>query len=448
MLREGKGDSRIKVLFMAITRNPRQMANQLQLASKLMQRRFTRLPFVAKCSMGLSLVLSAVIYGSIFLVLLGNHLKKESFLEMSKCPACYGTSACENAKNGKVWFVGWSKIRFLDYVNVNNIYYGTDSGGQSLLVSKLGSDSKIASMEKAVCALAKEPEGCDVSRAAGRAFPPSGTKWMLKQITGMSTMTTCPSDRLLEMIIGKYHEKNDAISISASERAQLMTTLMVNQEPIVFQTFPKLEGWPFPGYMGACGRFVMTESIGMPLNNFYSMPFKIRATLALKLLGIARQFTENEGQYALYWTELSYSTFVVDETGNLLVSDGRHILVVDLWQIKRDKNPGWDEACYSNFDSCADSEQSCSLTIPDCLCSAHMADHNYYAVCRNILSSFASHNGVSISLLHNIPSDVEELYHIRELADKCARPNKPRQRQGVVEELVKVLKEFIGPQLT
>lgn len=448
MIREGKGDSRIKVLFMAITKNPRQMASQLQLASKLMQRRFTRLPFVAKFSMGLTLFLSALVYGTIFFVIFGNHLKKESFLELSKCPACYGTSACEDAKNGKVWFVGWSKIRFLDYVNVNNDYYGTDSGGQSLLVSKLGSNSKIATMEREVCTLAREPEGCDVSRAAGRAFPPSGTKWMLKQITGMSVMTTCPSDRLLEMILGKYHEKHDAISLSAAERVQLLTTLMINQEPIIFQTFPKLEGWPFPRYVGACGRFVMTESLGMPLDNFYGMPFKIRATFALKLLGIARQFTENESQYALYWTELSYSSFLVDKTGDVLVSDGRHISVVDRWQIKRDKNPGWDEPCYSVFDSCTDNEQSCLLTVPNCLCSAHTADHNYYAVCRNILSSFASHNGISISLLHNIPSDVEELYHIRELADKCARPEKPGQRLEVVEELVKALRDIIGPQLT
>lgn len=448
MIKEGKGDSRIKTLFMAITRNPREMTGQLQLASKLMQRRFGRLPFVAKFSLVLTLCLSVVIYGSVFYVIFGNRLKSEDFLEVAKCPGCYGISACERSTRGEVSFVGWSKIRLLDYVNVDNVYHGTHGREESVVISKLGSNARIAAMDRELCALAKEPEDCDVGGAASKAFPPSGTKWMVKQMTGMSDMTTCPTERLLETIMSKYIEKHDAISLSAAERTQLLTTLMINQGPILFQTFPKQDGWPFPKYIGSCGRFVMTEYAGRPLYDFYGMPFKIRAKFALRLLSIARQLTDDRSQFALYWTRLSYASFAVDEAGDVVVVDGQNVLVVDRWQIKHDKTPGWDEPCYSVFDSCADAEQPCQLTVPDRLCSAHTADHNYYALCRNILSTYAMNNDSPISLLHNIPPDIEELYHIRQLADRCAHPEKPGQRAEVVEELVKVLTEVIGPQLT
>lgn len=427
---------------MAITKNPKQIVNQLQIASKLMQRRIGRLPLVARFSLGLSLVLSVLVYGSIFYVIFGNQLKKDSFLEVSKCPACYGTSSCGYAKNGEVWFTGWSKVRFLDYVNVNNIHYGYDTVGRSVILSKLGSNAQIAEMESELCALAKGPEGCDVSRATV-AFPASGTKWMLQHVTGISDMTTCPTERLLETMMDKYREKNDAINLSANERAQLVTTLMINQQPIVFQMFP---GWPFPRYIGACGRFVMTEDVGRPLSDFYTMPWKIRAKFALRLLNIAQKLTDNDAQFSLYWTDVGYASFHVDETGEVYVVDGRHFIAVDKYRIKHDKSVGWDEPCYSVFDRCSDTTESCALSIPNRLCSAHTADHNYYAVCRNVLSSFAFRSGVSVGLLHDVPSDVEELYHIRELADRCARPEKPGQRFEVVAELVKVLMDSVDPQ--
>jgi hypothetical protein len=117
-------DNRLKTLIMAITRNPRQMVSQLTLATKLMTRRIGRLPFAGKFALSLSLVLCTLIYGSVLYWLFGNQLTGDKFLEVSKCPACFGFSLCDAAHDGNMWFTGWSKVRLLDYVNVHNSYSG------------------------------------------------------------------------------------------------------------------------------------------------------------------------------------------------------------------------------------------------------------------------------------------------------------------------------------
>ena len=52
---------------------------------------------------------------------------------------------------------------------------------------------------------------------------------------GLSDMTTCPSERLLDKIIFAYKEKADAVDLRYPEKLQLVTTLAINQEPIILQ---------------------------------------------------------------------------------------------------------------------------------------------------------------------------------------------------------------------
>ena len=46
-----------------------------------------------------------------------------------------------------------------------------------------------------------------------------------------------------------------------------------------FQTFPAKEGWPFPEYYGACGRYIMVEHAGRSLEEFYDAPFEKRVNI-------------------------------------------------------------------------------------------------------------------------------------------------------------------------
>lgn len=227
--------------------------------------------------------------------------------------------------------------------------------GKDVKIKKLATNRGIAAWEERICSMAQQPSGCDVSRASMKALMASGSKWMTSYVTEMSKLTACPTERLLEKVMDRYREKLDAISLSARERIHLILTIMLNQEPIIFQTFSKSEGWPFPAYVGACGRFVVIEDGYKPLHEFYDAAWSIRANLALKLLLIAKKFTDNKSQYGLYWTDMSYATFAVSELSmDVVVIDGRNIMVVDLFHIKEDQKRLWDHPLYSQFDSCID----------------------------------------------------------------------------------------------
>lgn len=225
--------------------------------------------------------------------------------------------------------------------------------GRSVTIKKLGRNGDIVEWERKICSLAGQGEGCDVSSAAARSLMASGTQWMVSHLKGLSNMTACPTERLLEKLMDRYREKLDAISLSARERIQLVTTIMLSQEPILFQAFPHSDGWPFVGYVGACGRFVAFEAGWRPLYEFLDESWEVRARLALQVLAIANKLTDNKSQYGIYWTDLSFADFGVDDkSGKVVVVNGRNMMVVDRYQIKEDKKTGWDEPLYSQFDDC------------------------------------------------------------------------------------------------
>lgn len=62
-------------------------------------------------------------------------------------------------------------------------------------------------MEAGLCALAKEPPGCEVGAAATRALPATGSKWIREHVAGKSDMMGCPTDRLIDRVMDKYTEK-------------------------------------------------------------------------------------------------------------------------------------------------------------------------------------------------------------------------------------------------
>ena len=106
-------ESHLKVLFMAITRNPQFIVGQLTLTAKLLSLRVRRLPGAARFTVLLLLLMIVNFW------ILGNQLTSDAFLEVDKCPACFGFTICNSAKSGNVWFTGWSKFPLLYYFNVD-----------------------------------------------------------------------------------------------------------------------------------------------------------------------------------------------------------------------------------------------------------------------------------------------------------------------------------------
>lgn len=123
-------ESQLKVLFMAITRNPRFIVGQLTLTAKLASRRIHRLPGAVRFALLLLLLFFCIlVHGSVIYWILGYRLTSDSFLEVDKCPACFGFALCSVTRSGNVWFTGWSRIRILDYFNVDNVYTGEYCSG-------------------------------------------------------------------------------------------------------------------------------------------------------------------------------------------------------------------------------------------------------------------------------------------------------------------------------
>ena len=96
-----------------------------------------------------------------------------------------------------------------------------------------------------------------------------------------------------------------------------------------FKVFRSEKGWPFPKFYGACGRAIIMEDAGLPLDSFLSHPWLERAELALAVIKIAKQLTSNLDYWGLYLTEIALDNFAVSN-GIVRLEDASHILVVDL----------------------------------------------------------------------------------------------------------------------
>ena len=102
--------------------------------------------------------------------------------------------------------------------------------------------------------------------------------------------------------------------------------------------FPSEDDWPFPVYLGGCGRFIVEEYVGPNLSSWLpSASWKERIGAALQLLKIAEKFTKGVSGLRMYITDLSLDNVAVTSTGDLKIVDGEHVIVVDLEIILKGK---------------------------------------------------------------------------------------------------------------
>ena len=104
------------------------------------------------------------------------------------------------------------------------------------------------------------------------------------------------------------------------------------------------------------------------------------------MLKIAETLT-TKSDFILYLTDVSFENFAVDSSGKVTVIDLENIIVVDTLAIKAKKPLDWNEPHEGTFDDCEG--KNCLTFSTDDLCSRVQSDHNYHAVCRNLLSHYA-----------------------------------------------------------
>lgn len=81
---------------------------------------------------------------------------------------------------------------------------------------------------------------------------------------------------------------------------------------------------------GSCGRAVVVEDAGLPLDLFLSETWIERAKLALEVIKIAKRLTSNQEHWGLYLKEVSMDNFAVSTNRTVKLVDAEQVLVVDL----------------------------------------------------------------------------------------------------------------------
>ncbi|KAL0157422.1 hypothetical protein M9458_048668, partial [Cirrhinus mrigala] len=96
----------------------------------------------------------------------------------------------------------------------------------------------------------------------------------------------------------------------------------------------------------------------------------------------------------------------------------------------------------SKFEEC--DKEACLSFSKDMLCSRVTVDHNYYAICQNLLSRYAMWRGSSGGLLHDPPPHIAKDGQLEALLDECANPKKRYGRFQAAKELREYLTQLSG----
>ncbi|GAA6084783.1 divergent protein kinase domain 2Ab [Tachysurus ichikawai] len=107
-----------------------------------------------------------------------------------------------------------------------------------------------------------------------------------------------------------------------------------------------------------------------------------------------------------------------------------------------DKPENYDVWYQSRFEEC--DKEACLSFSKDALCSRVTVDHNYYAICQNLLSRYATWRGSTGGLLHDPPSNVGKDGHLDILLEECVKPKMPYGRFAAAKELRQYLTELSG----
>ena len=200
------------------------------------------MPSRAKAVFFLSGVLSLAFY-----LYLANWLFKtdpeaeiDSLLNIDKCPACYGGTACGMFYYKQIELSGMSKFRYLDIINGKNVHHGTmRPDGREIIIKKLATDTQLRELDEKLCIEAKRPIDCDIARVITRTdkvlpfrTEPLSPKHL--KDTG-AFMFNCPSYRLLDRVWAYFQEYKKKREIFMSDKVQIFYMATVNPEALLVQ---------------------------------------------------------------------------------------------------------------------------------------------------------------------------------------------------------------------
>ncbi|XP_015108541.1 divergent protein kinase domain 2A [Diachasma alloeum] len=358
-----------------------------------------------------------------------------SLAEFEKCPACYGSSACPQVLNENI------KIKPFDFRTTmshilpsKNVFFG-ESNGKKIVVKKLAQYEELEAFDQMIC---KEGLDCCAARNYNNEHAHSIDYFsrILNDVSSdfisddRSGLIICPnptSTIFFDKLRGSRY-LNDS---------NLWTLVRINPEPIILEILRAEEGWPVPRYYGACGRIVIEEYVGLPLPAYYHAPWLLRAKIAAGLLRAAQMLTFHDPEFSFYLTDMSPDNIAINDEYKPIFVDLEHIIVVQKNSFSNDKIHDFRELHETEETFAC---KNCFAFSPLDICSHRLSDHNYYAVCKHILSPESSTATISGGFLHDVPKDISSRYP--DLKIMLAECSVPSARQTRIETAAKLIELF------
>ncbi|KAK1138141.1 hypothetical protein K0M31_002624 [Melipona bicolor] len=362
-------------------------------------------------------------------------------IELHKCPVCFGTSACNYIHEVDIALRDIYSV-FAYFFGIKNVFFGVFNGSRVVL-KKLAQNSELDEFDRMTCEDEAFSDVCTKSIwRTDYKINVNFRELVEKEIStspvrnNFNGLKLCPTIRHLNTLLNNvYYNERDTDRKILDVYIWVLTVL--NPEPLVLQILSADEGWPVPKYFGACGRIVVEEYIGLPLTAYYNEPWLRRAKLASSLLDAAYKFTYKNENFSFYLTDVSADNVAVDSADNVKFVDLENVIVVDKSVTPTERLTTWNQLQVNTED----------FSCPECLafsttdiCNHKVSDHNYYAICKILLTLNINNSILPGGLLHDMPADISESYpDIRHLIQQCAHPQTPFNRIDAGIELKKLL---------
>nr|XP_006819942.1 PREDICTED: deleted in autism protein 1 homolog [Saccoglossus kowalevskii] len=253
----------------------------------------------------------------------------------------------------------------------------------------------------------------------------------------------------------KVYSKIHSGEPEMANRLQFMTSLVIHPEGLLLQFFSSFPDspWPFPRYIGECGRLVIVEHAGTPLREFYDAPWVDRARLVLDVFDVVDRLQRLSPDWSILFTDLHSDNFAVSPSGELVIVDLEDILVLDK-HLKQ--NAGRTRKTRKSFkelkelaDLVADDPDEYCQDIPH-------SDVMYLSVCILLLSNWENatrvgEDAIGIdgnidtsavrigALLDDPPPSIRD--ELETLLARCLHENSSGDRLHAIEQLRRILRQ-------
>lgn len=202
--------------------------------------RLKQMPLKAKCFFVFFIVICVYFFGAIYLTWKDNRLTKEEFLEVQKCPACYGHKFCFSLFDDQFDLSGMSKYHMLDVINVKNVHFAYHKRrGHQVVVKKLAHNDEIQKVDDGICEDSVVDPGCDVAKrfvVTKLAQDITRNGLLPQHLKDTTFMFLCVTHKLIDRVLEKYMEKvHWSGEISMDDKLQVLFTAKVNPEPLILQ---------------------------------------------------------------------------------------------------------------------------------------------------------------------------------------------------------------------